>query len=88
MTSVEQLYEEAMRLPERDRSLLAHQIVASLADYDESGEEVEDDYIEAWRAEVTRRLSSGVQEESHTVPWEEVRQRLFARFNVEPPSRT
>ncbi|MEX1103397.1 MAG: addiction module protein [Dehalococcoidia bacterium] len=49
MTTAEQLYEEALRLPPRERERLAQRLQGSL--------EKEPGYDEAWTQEFDRRLS-------------------------------
>ena len=67
------LFEEAMRLGPQDRAELAGLLIESLDP--ESDEGVE----QAWLAEVDRRTaeldSGGVQ----TIPWEELRARVYGR---------
>lgn len=67
------LLNEALTLPAEDRAALAKALLASLDD------PPDDDSEAAWRAEIERRvteLDAGV---VSTIPWAEVRRRLFDR---------
>lgn len=66
------LLDEALQLPEDDRAELVLRLLDSLG---EPTDEVE----RAWITEAKRRLSEIQRGESHTVPWAEARQRIFAR---------
>ena len=71
--SARELFEEAMRLDPGERATLMRLLIDTL---DAESEEGADD---AWRAEVERRtaeLDSGAVE---TVPWAELRARLYQR---------
>jgi putative addiction module component (TIGR02574 family) len=71
--SARELFEEAMRLNPQERATLMRLLIDTLdAESDEGAEE-------AWRAEIERRieeLDSGAVE---TVPWDELRARLYQR---------
>jgi putative addiction module component (TIGR02574 family) len=72
--AAEELLKEALTLDERDRASVGGALIASLH------EPVDPDAEEAWDAEIQRRveeLESGVVE---TIPWTEVRKRLFRGF--------
>ena len=71
--SARELFEEAMRLDPEERATLMRLLIETLEG--ELDEGVED----AWRVEIERRtaeLDSGAVE---TVPWEELRARLYRR---------
>ncbi|WP_159397174.1 addiction module protein [Sorangium cellulosum] len=69
----EELLDEAMKLPESERRVLALRLLESVGD--ESPEEVE----RSWVEEARRRLDDIRAGRSQTVPWEEARGRIFAR---------
>jgi putative addiction module component (TIGR02574 family) len=66
---------EALGLPEADRADIVGALLASL----EPGEEA--DVEAAWRQEVAARLAALDAGEVETIPWAEVRDRLFARLS-------
>lgn len=71
--SARELFEEAMRLGPEERATLVRLLIDALDAKSEEGTE------DAWRAEVERRtaeLDSGAVE---TVPWAELRARLYQR---------
>ena len=71
--SARDLFDEAMRLEPQERVMLMRLLIEALDADTEEG--VED----AWRVEIERRvveLDSGSVE---TIPWEEVRARLYRR---------
>ena len=71
--SARELFEEAMKLDPKERATLMRLLIDTLDAESEEGAE------EAWRAEIERRiveLDSGAVE---TVPWEELRARLYER---------
>lgn len=72
--NTEALLRKALALPEADRANLAGALLESLEPSDEA--EVE----EAWREEVAARIAALDAGEVETVPWEEVRDQLFARL--------
>ena len=69
----EDVFEEAMKLPEGERRLIALRLLESVGD--EPPEEVE----RAWVQEAQRRLEDLRAGRSQAVPWEEARSRIFAR---------
>ena len=71
--SARQLFEEAMRLDPKERAALMRLLIDALdADTEEGSEE-------AWRAEVERRIAELDAGAVETVPWEELRARLYQR---------
>ncbi|WP_437946338.1 addiction module protein [Sorangium sp. So ce296] len=70
----EELLDQAMKLPESERRVLALRLLESVGD--ESPEEVE----RAWVEEARRRLDDVRAGRSQPVPWEEARRRIFARL--------
>lgn len=71
--SARELFEEAMRLGPEERATLVRLLIDAL---DADSEEGADD---AWRAEVERRISELDSGAVETVPWEELRARLYQR---------
>ena len=72
--TAEELLKQALNLGERDRASVAGALIESLH------QEVDPGTEEAWDAEIRRRveeLDSGAVE---TIPWSEVRARLFRGF--------
>ena len=65
------LFEEAMRLDPEDRAALAGLLIESLDPESEEGVE------EAWVAEVERRMAELDSGTVQTIPWEELRARLY-----------
>ena len=65
------LFEEAMRLDPEDRAALAGLLIESLDPESEGGVE------EAWVAEVERRMAELDSGTVQTIPWEELRARLY-----------
>ena len=72
---VAELFREASELPENDRAELAGRILESL--HGEPDEDVE----AAWTEEIERRIRQIDSGEVQTIPWEEVRAKLYARLN-------
>ena len=71
-----EIFREAADLPEQDRATLAGLLIDSL-------EGLPDPDVEAvWAAEINRRVAEVDAGTVKTVPWEEVRQRLFDRLNA------
>ncbi|WP_437319542.1 addiction module protein [Sorangium sp. So ce385] len=70
----EELLDQAMKLPESERRVLALRLLESVGE--ESPEEVE----RAWVEEARRRLDEIRAGRSQSVPWEEARRRIFARL--------
>lgn len=69
------LFEEASQLPETDRAELAGRLLESLHG------EPDDDVEAAWAHEIERRIRQIDSGEVTTIPWEEVRAKLYARLN-------
>lgn len=72
---VSELLREASQLPEADRAELAGRLLDTL--HGEPDADVE----AAWAAEVERRIRQIDSGEVQTIPWAEVRARLYARLN-------
>ena len=72
---VTEIFEEASTLPESDRAELAGRLLESL--HGEPDEDVE----AAWAAEIERRIRQLDSGEVKTIPWEEVRAKLYARLH-------
>lgn len=68
--AVEELYEQASRLPEEDRAELAGKLLESIEDLPDEGVE------EAWAVEIERRMSDYRAGRVKTIPWSEVRAHL------------
>jgi putative addiction module component (TIGR02574 family) len=68
--AVEELYEQAARLPEADRAELAGLLLESIEVSPDEGVE------EAWAAEIERRMAAYRAGAVKTIPWAEVRARL------------
>ena len=62
---------DALKLGEHDRAALAGLLIESLETEPEEGVE------EAWAAEIDRRIAQLDAGEVTSIPWEEVRSRLF-----------
>jgi putative addiction module component (TIGR02574 family) len=71
--SARELFEEAIRLDPEERATLMRLLVDTLDA--ESDEGVED----AWRVEIERRMAELDAGAVQTVPWEELRARLYRR---------
>jgi putative addiction module component (TIGR02574 family) len=69
--SAQELFEEAMRLDPQERTTLMRLLIESLDADAEEG--VED----AWRVEVERRMAELDSGAVETLPWEELRARLY-----------
>ena len=69
----QKLLDEAMKLPTSTRAKLVGQLLETLDDGADEGVE------EAWRAEISRRVTELDQGTVETVPWEDVRRELRAR---------
>jgi len=74
MSIVEDLFAQAVTLPEDDRVALAALLLDSLDD-ESSDEDVE----EAWAAEVQRRMANYRAGNVQTIGWSELRERLHRR---------
>jgi putative addiction module component (TIGR02574 family) len=73
--TAEQLLKQALSLGESDRASLAGALIESL---DSSSDA---DAVAAWDAEIERRVRELESGSVETVPWSEVRQRLFRGFD-------
>ena len=71
--SARDLFDEAMRLEPQERSTLMRLLIEALDADTEEG--VED----AWRVEIERRMAELDSGSVETLPWEEVRARLYRR---------
>ncbi|WP_437311520.1 addiction module protein [Sorangium sp. So ce388] len=69
----EELLDEAMKLPESERRVLALRLLESVGD--DSPEDIE----RAWAEETRKRLDDIRSGRSQPVPWDEARRRIFAR---------
>ena len=67
------ILKEALALPAKDRATLAETLLASLDGH------VDEDSEVAWATEIERRISELDSGTLSTVPWPEVRRRLFER---------
>ena len=72
--TAEQLLKQALSLGESDRASLAGALIESLDSGSDPGAE------EAWGAEIERRVKELEAGSVETIPWSEVRQRLFRGF--------
>ncbi len=70
------LLQDALTLPESDRAEIAGALLQSLEPPPNPAIEV------AWRKEVARRVAEFDSGTVETVPWEEVRDRLYSRLNA------
>ena len=71
--SARDLFDEAMRLEPQERATLMRLLIEALDADAEEG--VED----AWRVEIERRMAELDSGSVETIPWEEVRARLYRR---------
>ena len=71
--SARELFEEAMRLDPEERATLMRLLIETL---DAESEEGVDD---AWRVEIERRMAELDSGTVQTIPWEELRERLYRR---------
>jgi putative addiction module component (TIGR02574 family) len=74
--SAKRLFEEAMRLDPEERVALTGLLIESLEPVSEEGVE------EAWLAEIERRMAELDSGSVQTIPWEELRSRLYDRPNA------
>jgi putative addiction module component (TIGR02574 family) len=72
------LLEEALQLPAEARAALAGELIQSL------DERVDDDAEEAWAAEIRRRVDQLDAGTVKTVPWSEVRRRIYQAAGRDP----
>lgn len=70
-----ELFEEASQLPEAERAELAGLLIESLEGEPDAGVEA------AWAEEIERRVRQIDSGEVKTIPWEEVRAKLYARLH-------
>ncbi len=70
-TTARKLFEEAMKLDPDERAALTGLLIESLEPESEEGVE------ETWIAEIERRMAELDSGAVQTVPWEELRARLF-----------
>lgn len=71
--SARELFEEAMRLDAKERATLMRLLIDTLDAETEEGSE------DAWRGEVERRIAELDAGTVDTIPWEELRARLYQR---------
>ncbi len=72
----EELYTKALDLDEKERAALAARLIESL------DTEVEEGVEAAWLTEVERRMEDLDSGKVQTIPWEELRARLFRDLNA------
>lgn len=72
--STQHVLDLALKLPPDERAVIAAELWASLQG------ETDPDVEAAWAEEIRRRLTRVESGEDPTVPWEEVRARLRAKF--------
>jgi putative addiction module component (TIGR02574 family) len=65
----EELMDEVLALPEDDRREFAQELLVKLA--------IDTDVLEAWYDEAERRWAEIERGEVQTLPWDEVRERVF-----------
>ena len=75
MKSIVDVYKHALDLDERDRATLAGLLIESLE------EEPDKDLEAAWKAEVQRRIEELDSGDAETIPWEDVKARLWQSLN-------
>ena len=80
--SVAELFEEARELSETERTELAGRLLESVEG------EPDADVEAAWAHEIERRIRQLDAGEVQTIPWEEVRAKLYARLNEERQVRS
>jgi putative addiction module component (TIGR02574 family) len=73
--SLNEVFQEAARLPERDRATLAGLLIETLDPVSESDVEA------AWSEEIKRRIAEIDAGTVELIPWEDVRAELFAQPN-------
>ncbi len=71
--SARELFEEAMKLDPQERATLVRLLIEAL------DAEIEEGVDEAWRAEIERRMAELDAGSVKTIPWEEIRARLYRR---------
>ena len=72
----EEIYKKALDLDDRERAALVARLIESLDTETEKGVEA------AWLAEVERRMEELDSGKAQSIPWEEVRARLFRDLNA------
>jgi putative addiction module component (TIGR02574 family) len=72
--SSSEVFKQALKLGEHDRATLAGLLIESL-DREEPGPDLET----AWKVEIHRRVKELDAGDIETIPWEEVKNRLFRR---------
>ncbi len=72
----EEIYQKALDLDEKERADLIGRLIESLDSEVESGVEA------AWLAEVEQRMEDLDSGKAQSIPWEEVRARLFRDVNA------
>lgn len=68
--SSQAILDEALKLPSKERAVVAEQLIQSLDPIQETEVEL------AWQQEIQRRLTEVESGEAKTIPWEEVQNRL------------
>ena len=71
--SARDLFDEAMRLEPQERVTLMRLLIEAL------DADTEADVEDAWRVEIERRMAELDSGSVETIPWEEVRARLYRR---------
>ena len=71
--SARDVFDEAMRLEPQERATLTRLLIEALDADTEEGVE------NAWRVEIERRTAELDPDSVETIPWEEVRARLYRR---------
>jgi putative addiction module component (TIGR02574 family) len=74
--SSSEVFKRALGLGARDRATLAGLLIESL-----EREEPDRDLETAWKVEIQRRIKELDSGDVKTIPWEEVKNRLFQRGN-------
>ncbi len=72
-TLAEELYQKALDLDEKERAALAARLIESL------DMEIEEGVEAAWLVEIERRMEELDSGKVRSIPWEEVRARLFRK---------
>ena len=75
-TRMDEVLRQALNLPEEERAEIAGALLESI----EPPADVEIE--QAWREEVARRIAALDAGQARTVPWEEVREQLYARLRA------
>lgn len=77
--SAQKLFQEAMRLDPQERAALTGLLIESLEPESEQGVE------QAWVAEIERRMAEVDSGAVQTIPWEELRARLYGGSGAPGP---